>query len=356
MSLLVWLPLNGTLENNGLDNVGVVANGATVNADGKVGSCYAFTSGNTIRINNSSLNINNDEYSVVFWAKCNSNNQIGCMFSQRTAVHDAQRTIFLYGTNRFLFDNGGRWDYTLPSQYVYTQSEWNHFAFTVSNTERRIYINGQLVGTARTTSKPTTVPSTIFVGDSQTTETSTGGNGFAGSINDYRIYDHCLSKREVHELSQALVLHYKLSGMGGGDNLLLGTNEGIAHWGFNLGNRYNQPTKEEVMWLGTRALKATTQPLNETYTNAWTLIYYDDGYIYKVLEPSTQYTISFDSTVKHTSLSILQANAQYSMMSANLSAEERYDENGENIIICMELELLLQNSMGLVNMCTSHLI
>ena len=42
MSLRVWLPLNGTLDNQGLDDVTVINNGATVNNSGKIGKCYSF--------------------------------------------------------------------------------------------------------------------------------------------------------------------------------------------------------------------------------------------------------------------------------------------------------------------------
>ena len=50
MSLQVWLPLNGNLNNQGLDGSLGFTNtaSATVSTDGKLGQCYSFstTSGN----------------------------------------------------------------------------------------------------------------------------------------------------------------------------------------------------------------------------------------------------------------------------------------------------------------------
>ena len=42
MSLQIWLPLNGDLHNQGLSNLTVTNNGATVNNSGKIGKCYYF--------------------------------------------------------------------------------------------------------------------------------------------------------------------------------------------------------------------------------------------------------------------------------------------------------------------------
>ena len=50
MSLKIWLPLNGTLDNQGLDDVVVTNNGATIDNNGKIGKCYNFN-GNDSGIN-----------------------------------------------------------------------------------------------------------------------------------------------------------------------------------------------------------------------------------------------------------------------------------------------------------------
>ena len=43
-------------------------------------------------------------------------------------------------------------------------------------------------------------------------------------LNDFRLYDHCLSPLEVKEISQGLILHYKLDGFNGGNSFNMGVN------------------------------------------------------------------------------------------------------------------------------------
>lgn len=65
------------------------------------------------------------------------------------------------------------------------------------------------------------------------TNGSSFGNYFQGYLNDVRIYNHCLSDKEVEEIAKGLVLHYKLDNNGEGSrNLLLGT--------YNFDNWYLQ--------------------------------------------------------------------------------------------------------------------
>ena len=45
MSLKIWLPLNGNIENQGLADVTITNNGATIDNNGKIGKCYSFNGG-----------------------------------------------------------------------------------------------------------------------------------------------------------------------------------------------------------------------------------------------------------------------------------------------------------------------
>lgn len=65
----------------------------------------------------------------------------------------------------------------------------------------------------------------MAIGSAHNSATTVSGNCFNGYLNDWRLYDHCLSPLEVKEISQGLILHYKLNGVSGGvgENLLLGS-------------------------------------------------------------------------------------------------------------------------------------
>ena len=75
MSLRVWLPLNGNLENQGLSNVTVTNNGATVDDNGKIGKCYKCSGDSRISFpsfNWMTMKPQNN-FSFFFWAKGTTN-------------------------------------------------------------------------------------------------------------------------------------------------------------------------------------------------------------------------------------------------------------------------------------------
>ena len=50
------------------------------------------------------------------------------------------------------------------------------------------------------------------------------------SINDFRLYDHVLSDKEVEEISRGLVLHYKLDNDGLGNKNILPISMDLTKW------------------------------------------------------------------------------------------------------------------------------
>ena len=206
MSLRVWLPLNGTLENKGCDNVTVTNSGAIVDANGKTGSCYSKDSADYISVKN--VSPLQDVWSACCWfnrsSECEQTGSayIICMNGGNTsnftfAIMDYNGKLSAYfastsSSNRKI------------SNFTIERDTWYHVCLTYDGTNGKLYANGNLVLSIANPSTP-----------SQNTQFMIGGRfGLGGDIimkaNDVRVYDHALSAAEVHEISQGLVRHYKL--------------------------------------------------------------------------------------------------------------------------------------------------
>lgn len=210
MSLQVWLPLNGDLHNQGLSNIVISNNGASINTSGKIGSCYSFNGSNSyIRSNSTCLSNNDTEWSYTCWFyPTNAHN--GCLFSNRTSTDSRGIAIFYY-TSKFLIDDGTRWEFT-PSVAI-SVGAWNHLAIVrKAGSYKKFYLNGQLINSTTTTGTPTLANSSWFsIGTSQNSATTATTNPLNGRLNDVRIYNHALSDKEVEEISKGLALHIKLN-------------------------------------------------------------------------------------------------------------------------------------------------
>lgn len=223
MSLQVWLPLNGSLKNQGVSDVTV--NGGTIDNNGKLGKCYLVTKTNPIIITQSISTTS--EWTITFWAKLPSsmNNATAweVMFSFPTINADtgANGTSNInwasYHNVKIWDDANHQWFWAAPSTN-FNYDQWHHW--TIAHTangngvQGKIYIDGNLIGTYNNTTHQMKIrPGNITIGGG----ISTGGF----YINDFRIYNHCLSPKEVKELSKGLVLHYPLNRGGfGQDNLM----------------------------------------------------------------------------------------------------------------------------------------
>lgn len=206
MSLQVWLPLNGDLRNQGCSNITATNVNATIDNNGKIGKCYNFAgSGQRIKFANPITNGINS-FSICTWFYITAVN--GGLFGARTSGSGKGLLGFLYA-DRILFDDGARFicNYNINGLL----NSWHHIVFIKTPTQKLIYIDGILVGSQNTTAVTATIKNEITIGN-DTYETYTG-NDLIGKLNDFRIYDHALSAAEVREISQGLVLHYKLDDM-----------------------------------------------------------------------------------------------------------------------------------------------
>ena len=212
MSLQVWLPLDGDLKNQGLSDVVVTNNGATVNTSGKIGSCYGFNgTNNSISINSIFVN-GNQNFSFCCWIKLNNlPSTYYNLLCSRTSSASTGISIWISSTATFLIDVGARW--TTSAQNI-EAGKWYHICIASSTTGRILYINGEqkAITTSIHTNPSTVNTSKILIGaEMNAAAGNPTGTYFNGYMNDFRLYDHALSAKEVKEISKGLILHYKLN-------------------------------------------------------------------------------------------------------------------------------------------------
>ena len=191
MSLQVWLPLNGNLNNQGLSEVTVTNSGATVASNGKTGSCYLVNSDKKISFSSYPWMTMKPQYnfSCFFWVKGTTNGWLFACSAWEFMLRPSFIQVHLAGNGQY------------PARYTATfdTNTWYHLGFTWSGAEGklRLYLNGSLVATSD-------VPSSASYDITSSFNIPYDGPRY---INDFRLYDHCLSAKEVKEISRGLVCH-----------------------------------------------------------------------------------------------------------------------------------------------------
>lgn len=214
MALKVWLPLNGTLENQGLSNVSSYSGSTPVYSAGKIGQCLEGSSGEiTFHFDDADLIKNiclNKKYTIMTWLKNNA------------ASSGVSRWVFRIGngtgTSRGLWENNSgttrHWAFSGTGVNCSTSIDctqgWHHTCFVVDGTIVTLYVDGVKQGTA---TDSTTLP----------TENTITFNSYRDSLNDFRLYDEVLSDKQIKEIAKGLCAHYKLEGVGANPNLALNT-------------------------------------------------------------------------------------------------------------------------------------
>lgn len=211
MSLRVWLPMTKDLSNQGLENISITNNGATLDTNGKLGKCYSFNGSNNYILETGYSNFGTN-YSVSLWFYCNAVSGNQCFLSTRSAIGNGFSVIGIGNKLRIDAsinkDSASQW----TTEYIIPTNSWHHLVVIRNDSEVSYYIDGEFKN-SKTVAYYGNYGNVLSIGASQSNGTSLD-NYLNGKLNDVRIYDHALSAKEVELLARGLVAHYPLDGNG----------------------------------------------------------------------------------------------------------------------------------------------
>lgn len=296
MSLVVWLPLNGNLENQGLSNVTVTNNGATVDNNGKIGKCYKFNN-QYITIPITNLNTTNG-LTLSCWVYPTANasgNMHLVTFAPGAGWPYNRFGLFLRsGTTSIITtasDGTNTINYNCQSSAL-PLNTWTHVCSTYSNRKLTVYLNG-----VQNITYNITFDISLNGIDSLNVGGCKNGNETLANckLNDVRFYNHCLSAKEVGELAKGLVLHYRLAGPGGMNMIS------------DFDTSFNTIAVGEIT-IFENQMNGGTQEVLSSFANKNKVVHFhsnggsDRMYRYYTVTKGKSYTVSFDyySTSTHT--------------------------------------------------------
>lgn len=234
MALQVWIPgTDGTLKNQGLYPLPNPSyNNIASTNDGKLGKDIK---------NFAIYHLNSDfivsSWSICTWVKFSStwsewNNII---FAKNTSdSEDSQIYLSIVNNTTLNIGRGASGGFTYQLSNEFQPGVWYHIAATCDGTNVTLYLNGSKVAGGSSIGNYKSALN-LCIGCRSTNEAGTGPTGWGPEQNDIRVYDHCLSPKEVKEIAKGLVLHYPLN-----DAYVEGTNNLFAYPtpGSNCANSY----------------------------------------------------------------------------------------------------------------------
>ena len=206
MDLKVWFPLNGNYLSYGLQTYSDITYNGTLDAAGKTGSCYAFAQ-KYFRINGSMIN-GIDEFTIACWVYLTSTTYNIFTFETSNAYWQfALSNNYLRVRDTVTGATGTRKDLAITA---IPQTTWTHVTVAYNKGSIKVYQDGVLKDTLTGNANAAIVSTTtvLCIGADPVNSTST----YPGNckVNDFRVYEHALSQKEIKELARGLIVHYPL--------------------------------------------------------------------------------------------------------------------------------------------------
>ena len=227
MSLQVWLPLNGNVENKGTNSKVKYNAGTLTFLDGKLGKGLSLA--NTVNFSGMSKLF---KFSIFFWVKVDSCSSdwadiLGFESFKSDGTSAApfrfESTVSLracswHNNSPYSISNGT--EILIPEDQKKT---WHNVGVVYDGSSIKSYANGSLISTYSGLGGSIC---NFHIGET---------NRIVGCINDLRIYDNCLSDKEIREISKGLCLHYSMNqidGYIGGRNIIKNSsfNNAFNNW------------------------------------------------------------------------------------------------------------------------------
>jgi len=222
--LCLWLPFtDGVIKNQGLINDEFITSiDPTFSNDGKLGKCLEQGQFDMSATMTSKI-LNNQALTICFWIYVNAEegskgSTIFGNINNNVEFNNRKFSIFQYPTCNDLhlsWMNDAAKAFMMTSIYkgVLPSYQWTHVTITYHNPTMTVYING--------------IKKYTYSGVSNSSsfeyQTRVVWQNAYRKLNDFRIYNECLSPRQVKEISKGLVCHYLLGevdGKIGGRNLI----------------------------------------------------------------------------------------------------------------------------------------
>lgn len=220
MSLCLWLPLNGNFENQGTVAIPPISMSNIEWPTGKLCSKCLYikgTSSNTVTVPEL---IGKEEFSISIWWRLNESDMTTAKnYTKFFAVYmdtDGVESVYRIEHCNNTTQPGAAQSLFPRSEVNFSPIyrgfgghtgniyQWNHEVVCVDKSTAKWYLNGVCI---------LSIPVSEIYKDYMhlTGKISFGQAGSMVQLQDFRIYDHCLSPKEVKEVSKGLILHYPLS-------------------------------------------------------------------------------------------------------------------------------------------------
>ena len=287
MSLQVWLPLNGHINNYGLSNITTqLINSPTIITTNR-SKCYNLNPNNE---NNQCIELNipdiskwiQNEISIAFWVYHRETSDRSIFFGNHQLGGSTFNIEKYASTNRLRIYMNAAPDYSV-SECVIDANKWTHITITKSLSDLKVYKNGILVNTRIHTSNDAwkNASGTRYRIGRDNRNDNTALNGM---VSDFRIYDHILSVKEIKELSKGLILNYSFDNpyniattnlINVADGTFIKTSTSAWYQGLNCPKTYVTPGKTYTWSFEIQQIKG-----NNIYTSTFDANCTDEGGVY----------------------------------------------------------------------------